>query len=79
VIDITGIGRLQRKAQSHPAESPTPKPENVLLDGFTRFHIGVNVSIDEMRHWSPQKMTDFFQGVAKVVHAADDRNWQRRD
>ena len=57
----------------------TPKPDGVLLDGFTSFYIGVNVPIEEMQHWSPQKITDFFAGIAKVVYARDDRNWQRRN
>jgi hypothetical protein len=76
MIDITGIARIPRPQPRAPKAAPTC--QNVSLDGFTRFYIGVNVSAEDMRHWSAQKIADFFQGVAKIVHAADDRNWQRR-
>lgn len=39
------------------------------LQGFTRFYIGVNVSESELRDWSPQRITTFFEGIAKVIKA----------
>lgn len=65
MIDVKGIP-LQRLRALPPM--PTVSGLNEL-GGFTRFYIGVNISTDELKEWSARRITDFFQGIAKVIHA----------
>lgn len=65
MIQVTGIP-LTKQRPLPPM--PTVRGLNEL-EGFTRFYIGVNVSVDEMKSWSPQKITEFFQGIAMVIGA----------
>lgn len=64
MIQVTGI----------PLRSQQPLPPMPMtglndVNGFTRFYIGVNLSMDEVKEWSPQRITQFFEGIAKVIGA----------
>lgn len=65
MITITGIP-LTKQRPLPPMPTVTGLNE---LQGFTRFYIGVNVSMDEVRDWSPSRITNFFEGIAKVITA----------
>lgn len=65
MIDVKGIP-LQRLRALPPM--PTVRGLNEL-GGFTRFYIGVNLSVSEFKDWSPQRITNFFNGVAQVIRA----------
>lgn len=65
MIDVKGIP-LQR-LRSLP---PMPRYSGLNeLGGAVKFYIGVNLSVDEMRDWSSRRITDFFEGVAKIITA----------
>lgn len=65
MIDIKGIRYVK---PYYPLRLP-PMPTVGLNDlgGAVKFYIGVNISVDEMREWSPQRITNFFSGIAQVV------------
>jgi hypothetical protein len=42
----------------------------VDVQGFVRFNITVNLSGDEIKDWSPERIRAWFDGVAQVVEAA---------
>jgi hypothetical protein len=55
-------------------EKPTPPMEIprasiVSIDGFLRFNIEVQISVAEMATWPSHKITDFWDGVRKVLAA----------
>jgi hypothetical protein len=63
MISISGISLTNQKPLP-----PLPTVRGLCdVEGFTRFYIGVNLSVDEMRNWTPQRITDFFQGIAIVI------------
>jgi hypothetical protein len=38
--------------------------------GVVKLHPKVEVTLDEMREWEPERIKRFFGGVARMVHAA---------
>ncbi len=33
------------------------------------FHVGIRVGVDELAHWTPERITAFFEGLAQVLSA----------
>lgn len=65
MIEITAI----QKAHKRQVQPSAITLRGVELEGFTRFYIDVNITADTMREWPAQRITDFFNGVAKVIRA----------
>lgn len=64
MIDVTGIQRLK-------ILPPMPTVRLCDLSGAIRFYIGVTLTADEFKEWSPQRIANFFNGVAQVVRVVN--------
>lgn len=69
MIDVKGIP-LQRLR----VLPPMPMTRLCDLDGAIKFYIGVNLSIDSFKEWSPQRIYGFFDGIAKIIRATEGTN-----
>jgi hypothetical protein len=49
-----------------PPANITEKPSSA---GAMNFDISINVSMAEMRDWTPDRITAFFAGIAQVLAA----------
>lgn len=63
MIDIFGVQSMSGRQPELTKTPPIPQGLNEV-EGFTRFYIGANINIDTFKDWSPQRITDFFNGVA---------------
>lgn len=68
MIDIIGIHK-QAAVSKAVRSVVTVRREVNDVSGFTRFYIGVNIKADDFADWSPQRITNFFNGIAEVVRA----------
>lgn len=64
MIDVTAIQKTHKLRQQPQVIIPRGLNE---LEGFTRFYLDVNIAADTMLDWSAQQITDFFDGVAKII------------
>lgn len=39
------------------------------VSGSVKFCIGVNLTVGDFKDWSPQRLANFFNGVAQVIRA----------
>lgn len=66
MIQITGIPLIEQRPLP-----PMPTVRLRDLSGGIKFYIGVNLTANELSKWSPQKITNFFNGVAQVVRTVN--------
>lgn len=66
MIAITGIPLRQQRPLP-----PMPMVQLCNLDGGVKFYIGVNLSIDTFKEWSPERIYGFFNGIAKIIRATE--------
>lgn len=65
MINITGIPLTNQRPLP-----PMPMVSGLNnLHGFVKFYIGVSLTADEIKEWSPQRIMNFFTGIAKVIVA----------
>ena len=62
MIDINGL----------PLRLHTLPPMPLLnglndVSGSVKFYIGVNLTVDDFKEWSPQRIANFFNGIAQVI------------
>lgn len=70
-VDRIEINAQTGRATVSPSEYPMeiPQASIVSIDGFLRFNIEVQISVDEMSTWPSYKISDFWDGVRKVLAA----------
>lgn len=65
MIDITAFQRPKALRAS-----PPPISFGVAsVEGRAQFYIGVNISADELSEWSPHRIEQFFNGIARIITA----------
>jgi hypothetical protein len=46
--------------------------------GMTRLFVDIQISMELMKDWTPERIASFFEGLAKVQAAANPNNWDER-
>lgn len=74
---VIGPPDLEQPLDSAAAVDPAPEPKPMPLaqptkrtsDGGITYDISINVSMAEMKDWTPDRITAFFAGIAQVLAA----------
>jgi hypothetical protein len=45
-----------------------------LVEGTQRFHVGFTITAEEMRLWKPERIEQFFRGLAMAIEARCDNS-----
>jgi hypothetical protein len=74
---VIGPPDLEQPLDSAAAVDPAPEPKPMPLaqptkrtsDGGITYDVSINVSMAEMKDWTPDRITAFFAGIAQVLAA----------